>query len=160
MQLAAGKALIDGLLAAHFNTQASSLHGQARAQDCAAAQVLSAKHALISVAHWSKEHVQESGHADEEQSMAFKEAEEHLELMQLAAGKALIDGLLAAHFNTQASSLHGQANAQDCAAAQVPSAKHALISVAHLSKEHVQESGQAEVEQSMLNAFSAEMRSR
>jgi hypothetical protein len=51
----------------------------------------------------------------------------HSELMHLAAGKALMEGLDAAHFKMHALSEHGHAKAQVCAFAQLATARQESI---------------------------------
>jgi len=72
----------------------------------------------------------------------------HLEMMHLARGKALMDGLAAAHFRRQASSPHAHENAQSCEAAQLGAARQALVSSVQLSSPHWQFFGHVAVEQS------------
>jgi len=152
MHLAAGNALMDGLLAAHFRMQASLSHGQAKAQVCAAAQLSTAMHASICDAHLSSEQVQDASQTAFEQSMSaedFNCEAAHWELMHLAAGRALMDGLWAAHLRVHAVSLQGHARAQSCTLAQFGAAKHSSIWDAHLSKEQEHWSGHADLVQSM-----------
>jgi hypothetical protein len=72
-------------------------------------------HVSICEAHLSKEHVQASWHVALLQSMsaeALAGGMLQLELMHLAAGKALMDGLRAAHFKVHAVSPQPHARAQ------------------------------------------------
>jgi PhoPQ-activated pathogenicity-related protein len=80
-------------------------------------------------------------------------AEPQLLLTQLATGRALMDGLAAAHLSMHALSLHGQANAQACEAAQLATAKQASISDAHLSKLQLHWDSHTAVVQSMSLAL-------
>merc|ERR1712007_269381 len=68
--------------------------------------------------------------------------------MHLARGKALMDGLEAAHFRRQASSPHAHENAQLCEFAQLGAARQALVSSVQLSSPHWQFLGHVAVEQS------------
>merc|ERR550514_522810 len=130
MHLAAGRALMEGLDAAHLRVHAVSPQPQPRAQVCALAQLGTAMHSSIWLAHLSKEQVHASWQVALLQSMSAAEltfVELHSELMHLAAGNALMDGLLAAHFRMQALSLHGHSKAQVCALAQLSTARQASI---------------------------------
>jgi hypothetical protein len=72
--------------------------------------------ASISLAHLSREQVHASSHVALLQSMSAEDLRAaptlHLLLMHLAAGRALMDGLAAAHFKVHAVSPHAQAKAQ------------------------------------------------
>merc|ERR1712072_1609184 len=115
MHLARGKALMDGLAAAHFRRQASSPHAHENAQLGAARQ------AAVSSAQLSSPHWQFLGQVAVEQSgrSVASSLPLHLEMMHLARGKALMDGLAAAHFKRHASSPHPHANAQSWEDAQL-----------------------------------------
>jgi hypothetical protein len=73
-------------------------------------------HASISLAHLSREQVHASSQVALLQSMSAEvwtaAPTLHLLLMHLAAGKALMDGLAAAHLRVHAVSPHAQARAQ------------------------------------------------
>merc|ERR1711871_833751 len=156
MHLAAGKALMDGLAAAHLRVHAVSPQPQARAQVCALAQLGTAMHSSIWLAHLSKEQVHASWQVALLQSMSAEDFTAggmlQLELMHLAAGKALMDGLAAAHLRVHAVSPQPQARAQVCALAQLGTAMHSSISLAHLSNEQVHASWQVALLQSMSAA--------
>merc|ERR1712048_710863 len=137
---------MDGLAAAHFKVHAVSPHAQARAQVWAEAQFGADMQASISLAHLSSEQVQASWQVALLQSMSAEvwtaAPTLHLLLMHSAAGRALMDGLDAAHFKVHAS--------WQVALLQSMSADmHASISLAHLSREQVHASWQVALLQSM-----------
>jgi len=135
IHVATGNALALGLAAAHFNEHAVSLQGHANAHAWPLAHVASARQVSMASAHLSKLHVHWSGQAAVVQSTSAvaERVLPHFELMHTAAGRALADGLAAAHFRMQELSLQGQANAQVWAFAQVSSLRQVASSSAHLS---------------------------
>merc|ERR550532_2483345 len=154
--LATGNALMLGLLAAHFSMHALSEQGHARAQSCDDAQFGADMQASISLAHCCREHSQSAWQLAFEQSMSallFK-ATLQLELMHLATGNALMDGLEAAHFKVHAVSPHAQPRAQAWPEAQFGAARHSSIWLAHLSREQVHASSQVALLQSISEARS------
>jgi len=155
IQAATGNALADGFAAAHFNSHAVSLQGQAKAHACPVAHLASSKQVAMESAHLSREHAHWSGQAAVLQSMSavvFKTDPAQFLLIQAATGNALADGFAAAHFNSHAVSLQGQANAHACPVAHLASSRHVAMESAHLSREHAHWSGQAAVLQSMSTA--------